>query len=154
MKNVVGLIAAGVATLALLIVVCRMVDVTGNKYNLVVLTATAAGGLCTLTRLLEVLNARGVKKIAYFDEKKKQIAWLITIFVIISGGFGGIALFWYAVALYNLNVSGLMGSSMKTHLLVDMVCLATAAAANLLNFVMGILQIKEADGPPTGPPPS
>ena len=72
----------------------------------------------------------------------------------ISGGFGGISLFWYGVALYNLNASGLMGSSMKTHLLVDMVCLATAAAANLLNFVMGILQIKEADEPPTGPPPS
>ena len=51
-------------------------------------------------------------------------------------------------------VSGKEIDDLEAHLIVDIACSVVAAVASLLNLVIGILQIREANAQQAGPPPS
>lgn len=79
MKNVLGLLASGAATLALLISICIYDNV--REYNILKLLALLSGGLCTFIRLMDVIG-------------NKPYAMLIVGTAFLSGAFNFGAFVW------------------------------------------------------------
>jgi len=144
-KNILGFIAAAVATFLLFIAVC--IIGVGNSFNVMVFLGFLAGGLCSFLRLVDVVSSTGMMTLGFLDDKKKLFSLLIVGVGLISGGFTLIAFIWWTdqiVTYFGYDGSYFTVSSSVTFAYV---CVILSGVAGLANVILGFLVFREPSVP-------
>ncbi|XP_063678255.1 uncharacterized protein LOC134814145 [Bolinopsis microptera] len=138
-RSVPGLILSVVATILLLIPLCLW---NVKESVVLVLIAFLAVGLCSIIRLLVVLNANGTE-IGVINDNKKMVNMLVVAIAAISGLCAFIAFIWLTVDIAEYNSSPYSSFfSYNATFYFGYGCVVASVVASIGNIGLGFLDTR------------
>ncbi|XP_063678645.1 uncharacterized protein LOC134814455 [Bolinopsis microptera] len=140
--NILGFIAAAVATFLLFLCVCIYGVHSGILFTVMILLAFLAGGLCSFLRLVDVVSSTGMMTLGFLKDNRKLFVLLILGAGLISGGLTLIAFIWWTIIAASHDEVFLYGE-----FLIPYVCVILSGIAGLANVLLGFLQFRNPSVP-------